>query len=90
MTSVQIDLARYALGLPNTRRISYRNHFVTGPGSDDHPHWLAMVERGYARRRDGGLFSGGNDVFWLTTSGATRALKPGERLHPETFPQEGE
>lgn len=86
MTPAQIELARHALGLPNRRRKSYRNHFVTGAGLDSHAEWLAMVEAGHARRRSGSAITGGDDLFWLTRAGARLALEPGERLCPEDFP----
>jgi hypothetical protein len=87
MTPDQIELARHALGLPSKRRVSYRNHFVTGPGGSDYDNWMAMVTAGEARRRAGSQLTGGDDLFWLTTEGATAALKAGERLDPKDFPQ---
>jgi hypothetical protein len=78
MTPVQRDLARHALGLDGRRKVSYRNHFVTGEGSVDHPHWLAMVEAGHAWRRKGNELTGGDDLFGLTRSGAALALNDGE------------
>lgn len=87
MTPAQIDLARHALGLPNNRRRSYRNRFVTGEGCADHVEWTAMVAGGFAQRRAGSELTGGNDFFWLTRNGAEAALKPGERLDPEDFPK---
>lgn len=88
MTPKQIELARHALGLPNRERRSYRNHFVTGEGSDDHPEWVAMVGGGFAKRRAGNQLTGGDDLFWLTPDGAAAALRHGERLDPKDFPGE--
>lgn len=86
MTPYQRELARHALGLRNGRTTSYRNHFVAGPGHDDHPHWMEMVRAGLATRRDGGkLLFGGDDLFHLTRDGAHAALMPGETLDPEDF-----
>lgn len=87
MTPRQIELARHALGLDGRRKVSYRNHFVTGPGpdSDDYPQWVAMTEAGYATHRTGGQFSGGDDLFMLTPAGARAALNGDERLDPEDF-----
>jgi hypothetical protein len=87
MTPEQIDLARHALGLGNGRRVSYRNHFVCGPGHSDYDNWTSLVTSGLARRRAGSQMSGGDDIFWLTHDGAKLALKRGERLDPEDFPQ---
>lgn len=86
MTPEQIELARHALGLGNGRRISFRNHFVTGPGHSDYDNWIAMVAAGDAVRRKGSELSGGDDIFYLTPSGATAALRQRERLDPENFP----
>lgn len=88
MTPSQITLARHALGLPNKRRQSYRNHFVAGLGHDDYADWMAMVAAGLAWRRDGSKsqLTGGDDLFRLTRAGAEAALAPRERLDPEDFP----
>lgn len=88
MTPKQIELARHALGLTQGRKQSFRNHFVTGEGSIDYPHWKAMVESGYAKRWPGSPLTGGDDLFRLTFKGASAALMPGERLCPEDFKTE--
>lgn len=90
LTPEQRDLARHALGLPNRRCTSYRNRFVTGPGSLDFSAWEAMVAFGAAKHRPGTILTGGNDLFWLTRDGAEAALERGERLDPEDFPPTGE
>lgn len=89
MTPIQRDLARHALGLPNKRRCSYRNHFVTGEGCDDHNQWMGMVDGGFAVRRKGSALTGGDDLFRLTKTGATEALSAGEHLDPEDFKEGG-
>ncbi|MER8990440.1 hypothetical protein [Mesorhizobium sp. M0678] len=86
MTPVQRDLARHALGLDGRHKETFRNYFVTGERSTDHPHWLAMVEAGHATRRSGSLLTGGDDFFRMTRAGAKLALDPGETLNPYTFP----
>ncbi|ABN78396.1 hypothetical protein Rsph17029_3300 [Rhodobacter sphaeroides ATCC 17029] len=86
MNPRQIELARHALGLPNRRGQSYRNHFVTGPGAADYDEWEAMVADGLAKKHRASALSGGDPVFILTPKGATAALKRGERLDPEDFP----
>lgn len=86
MTPEQIELARHALGLPNKRRRSYRNHFVAGEGHNDYVAWCDMVEKGLARGKKGSQLTGGDPVFWLTRLGAERVLRKGERLCPEDFP----
>lgn len=86
MSPGQIELARHALGLPNSQRRSYRNSFVAGPGHVDYDEWIAMVASGDAVCRDGArLPFGGNDLFHLTRKGATAALKPQELLDTEDF-----
>ena len=89
MTSMEpshIELARHALGLPNARRRSYRNHYVCGEGGADYLAWQEMVANEFARRKNGAPISGGDDIFWLTPKGAKLALQKGERLDPEDFP----
>lgn len=84
MTARQKELARHALGLPNTRNRSYRNHHCVPPTLDN-PNfieWSQMVASGYARgvRDDPKLAT-----FWLTRRGADAALQRGERLDLEDF-----
>jgi hypothetical protein len=83
MTPEQIKLARHALGLPNSRRISYRNYYVAGPGNIAYDQWHAMVFAGFATSY---AFSG-DDVFYLTELGAKAALLPNEYLNKDDFPQ---
>lgn len=85
MTPSQIELGRHALGLPNKRRTSYRNHFVAGADHPDHENWVEMVMNGCAERRVGSVLSGGDDVFVLTRSGASRCLKAKEKLSADDF-----
>ncbi len=85
LTIEQRQLARHALGLPNERRRSYRNHYVVDAGAD-HAEWIAMVEAGAARRWKGNALTGDMDLFRLTRAGAAAALELGETLHPEDFP----
>ena len=85
MTDEQIELARHALGLPNKRNRSYRNHFVASAGHADFNNWADMVEKGFARSRKGSQLSGSDPVFWLTWAGASRALRRGELLDPDDF-----
>ncbi|MFA5580541.1 MAG: hypothetical protein WDA25_01155 [Paracoccaceae bacterium] len=85
LTPTQKELARHALGLPNKRKQTYRNHFMAGPGHSDYGEWTALVDADLARRRSGNELTGGDDLFWLTYKGAKAALNPGERLDPEDF-----
>ena len=82
MTQAQIELARHALGFPNEKNVSYRNHFCAGPGCDGYAEWLKMVEQGDAVRRVSGMW-GGSDMFYLTLKGALAARLPKEHLSPE-------
>lgn len=87
MTPHQRKLARHALGLPNSRRKSYRNHFVASEGHDDFQCWMAMRSAGFAKHRKGNSITGGDDVFWLTLAGALAALEPRESLDLDDFPE---
>lgn len=92
MTPAQVDLARRALGLDGRKR-SYRNRYI---GSPRHPEWAAMVAGGFAEQHSGkevvngverNIYAGGADLFTLTLAGAKAALRPGESLDPEDFPE---
>ena len=85
MTARQIELARHALGLRPGRLVSFRNHFVAGPGHDDFEEWEAMVAAGFAVKRESKVLPAGDVMFHLTRAGAERALKPGDVLDPEEW-----
>ena len=86
MTERQIGLARHALGL-SYKRTSYRNYFVTGDDSTDFPDWEAMVKGGFATRRGPVKVLGGDYCYHLTRAGATAALRKGEYLCAEDWPE---
>jgi len=83
LTPEQRDLARHALGLPNSKRKSYRNRFFTGRGGPHHLDWSAMVSAGDAERGEDGRST---RCFHLTRQGAEAALNAGESLDREDFP----
>lgn len=87
LTDKQRGLARHALGLDGQRRVSYRNHFVAGPGHDDYVDWKGMVEIGAAIRKPGNALTGGDEIFYLTWAGANAAKRKTERLDTEDFPE---
>ncbi|RIV79549.1 hypothetical protein [Pelagerythrobacter aerophilus] len=47
----------------------YRNYFVTGEGSIDHPICMEAVERGLMIRRAGNALTGEMDLFHVTDAG---------------------
>lgn len=65
-----LHILQHALGLDAYGQgTSYRNHFVTGDGSTDHPICMDLVQQGLMVRRDGNELSGGDDVFYVTQPG---------------------
>jgi len=82
MTPSQKELARHALGLPNKKNTSYRNHFCAGPGHTAWENWQNMVANGYAIKTDGPHW-GGNSMFFLTLKGALLAREAKEHLSRE-------
>lgn len=74
MTDAQISILRHALGIGDAGRgREYRNHFVTGPGSDDYPHCEALVAAGLMTRFPPNAMTGGNDCFVVTAAGRAAA-----------------
>lgn len=74
MDAALLDILRHALGTGDDgTRPPFRNHFVTGEGSTDHPLCLALVERGLMKRRTGNAISGGDDIFSVTANGRLAA-----------------
>jgi hypothetical protein len=86
MTDSQKQLARHALGLPNKKHTSCRNHFCAGSGHTDWPDWMAMVAQGDAVRRTGPCW-GGDSMFYLTLQGALAAREPNEHISREDAAQ---
>lgn len=80
MDKHQLHILRHALGLNQTGN-EYRNHFVTGPGSKDYNHCMALVKNGHMTRRSGSCLTGGNDLFLVTDPGRAAALQeqPGKQ-----------
>lgn len=77
---------RHALGLdnPSSRGCSYRNRFYASEDSPAEKLFSGLCARGAAekRRSDGPLIR-----YKITLAGARAALKLGERLDPEDFPE---
>jgi len=74
MDAQQLDALRHALGIgADGAKPAFRNHFVTGEGSDDHVVCMALVERGLMTRRTGSALSGGDDIFSVTAEGRLAA-----------------
>lgn len=66
----QLQILRHTLGLDsNGHGTAYRNHFVTGPGTQDYADCMALTERGFMTRRAGNAITGGDDVFYVTPAG---------------------
>ena len=80
LTAKQRDVIRHALGFNGRSKESYRNHFVTGPGSDDYDAWMDLVSKGLAHRSAGTEISGGDDVFWVTRETALSVREKNEHL----------
>ena len=87
MNALQRQLARHALGLPNFRRVSFRNRYaVPYAPTRDFEAWEALADAGMAESN--GPRRSGLMIFWLTREGAEAALEPGETLCPQDFPKE--
>lgn len=69
MTPKQRDIMKHALGFGRGASPGWRNHFCTGPGSDDYDDCEALVAAGLMRRRSGGPLSGGDPIYSVTDAG---------------------
>ena len=79
-TAKQVDVLRHALGL-GRERTPYRNHFVTGPGSDDFDDCRALVAAGLMKEYRSSPLSGGNPIFAVTAAGRAAALAAQDQKH---------
>ncbi|CAD0338868.1 hypothetical protein CFBP498_26240 [Xanthomonas hortorum pv. vitians] len=74
LTQEELHVLRHSLGTgEHGRKPSYRNHFVTGEGSKDHPTCMQLVELGLMQRCTGSAISGGADIFTVTAEGRVAA-----------------
>ena len=73
ITSEQRDILRHALGYGRRTAPGWRNHFVTGPGTTDHPHCEALVAAGLMTKREGSALSGWDAVYTVTAEGKAAA-----------------
>lgn len=65
-----LHILQHALGVDQFGQgPQYRRHFVTGPGSLDHPTCMDLVGRGLMERREGSEMTGGDDLFLVTPVG---------------------
>lgn len=70
LTKARMHILRHSLGVPDPDQTNmYRNHFVTGEGSLDHPDCMALVRLGLMVRHAGNPITGGDDVFYVTGAG---------------------
>ena len=82
MTPRQRELARHALGFPNKKNESYRNHFCIGEGGDGYEDWEDLVAKGLAVKRTSGPWAG-DCMFHLTLKGALTVREREEHLSRE-------
>lgn len=75
ITEKQRHILRHALGTRFGSAKEYRNHFVTGPGSDDYDDCVAMVKAGLMVQHSGSELSGGDPIFIVTDAGKKEAWK---------------
>lgn len=78
-TPEQLHILQHSLGLDQYGKgNAYRNHFVTGPGTDDYPHCQELVTAGYMLEHPRSTLSGGDPVFTVTDAGknAVTAYSP--------------
>ena len=70
VTPEQLHILQHSLGVDQYGLGEhYRNHFVTGQGTTDYPHCIALFEMGMMGKRNPTRLSGGDDVFFVTKTG---------------------
>ena len=84
LTPRERELARHALGLDGSSKITTRNYAFVSEDTDELWIWVNMTCRLFAiRKRQVGGWS-----IRLTRAGALAALEPGETLNSEDFQDE--
>lgn len=70
-----LHILQHSLGLDEYGRGTfYRNRFVTGEGSTDHPLCMELVELGYMKHFPSVELFGGSDAFTVTEEGKRAAV----------------
>lgn len=70
-----LHILQHSLGVDKFGRGKmYRNHFVTGEGSIDHPVCIEAVECGLMTRHAGNALTGEMDLFVVTDAGRAYVL----------------
>ncbi len=87
MNEAQIKLARHALGFDEKVSVSYRNRYHVSQGGTGYEEWKDLEAKGLAEKtlvptKENRRYY----MFSLTLKGAMMALKPGESLDKEDFP----
>lgn len=70
MKSTPLHILQHSLGLDKYGQgDQFRNHFVTGPGSDDYPICRQLVADGLMIEHPPRQISGGDPIFTVTVAG---------------------
>ena len=70
MDAAILHILQHSLGVDRFGRgPQYRNHFVTGEGSTDHPDCMKAVAQGLMERHAGSPLTGEMDLFVVTDAG---------------------
>ena len=70
VSNEMLSILQHALGVDKYGNgPQYRDHFVTGPGSDDFDNCLRLVAAGLMSRTTGNAVTGGDDLFRVTSEG---------------------
>lgn len=70
MMDSKLHILQHSLGLDEYGEgKSYRNHFVTGEGSDDFEDCCELVRDGLMVKHAGNALSGGDSIFRVTPKG---------------------
>ena len=70
MEAELLHVLQHSLGVDKFGRgTQYRNRFVTGEDSVDHPFCMKAVERNLMTRHAGSALTGGMDLFCVTDEG---------------------
>lgn len=76
-TASQLHILRHALGVRDDGKgRPYRNHFVTGPGSDDFSDCEALLSAGLMSKQPGNVLTGGDPCYRVTSTGVAVATTP--------------
>lgn len=89
ISATQLQILQHSLGVNQYGQGErYRNRFITGEGSIDHPDCMALVNAGLMAKGRPSCLTGGDDLFFVLEAGIQHVLTHSPKPPPKTRAQQ--